>query len=63
MVHKPNLQPNSGKNPDHVVVDETVIQLNDKRYWLYAAVDPESNELLHVGLEPTKKSSHSDVSR
>jgi len=30
-----------------------VIQLNDEQYWLYAAVDPETNELLHTRLEPT----------
>ena len=52
-VHKADLQPESDKNPDHVAVDETVIQLNDEQYWLYAAVDPETNELLHTSLEPT----------
>jgi len=52
-VHKADLQPESGKKPDHVAVDETVIQLNDEQYWLYAAVDPETNELLHTSLEPT----------
>ena len=52
-VHKADLQPESGKNPDHIAVDETVIQLNDEQYWLYAAVDPETNELLHTRLEPT----------
>jgi transposase-like protein len=31
-----------------------VIRLNDERYWLYAAVDPETNELLHTKLEPTR---------
>jgi len=30
-----------------------VIRLNDEQYWLYAAVDPETNELLHTQLEPT----------
>jgi transposase-like protein len=30
-----------------------VIRLNDEQYWLYAAVDPETNELLHTKLEPT----------
>jgi transposase-like protein len=30
-----------------------VIRLNDKQYWLYAAVDPEAIELLHTKLEPT----------
>jgi len=52
-VHKADLQPESGRNPDHVAVDETVIRLNDERYWLYAAVDPETNELLYTALEPT----------
>jgi len=55
-VHKANLQPESGRNPDHVAVDETVIRLNDEQYWLYAAVDPETNEILHTTLEPTTNS-------
>jgi putative transposase len=37
-VHKADLQPESGRCPDHVAVDETVIRLNDEQYWLYAAV-------------------------
>ncbi len=53
-VHKADLQPDSGRNPDHVAVDETVIRLNDEQYWLYAAVDPDTNELLHTKLEPTR---------
>ncbi len=53
-VHKAELQPESGRTPDHVAVDETVIRLDDERYWLYAAVDPESNELLHTKLDPTR---------
>ena len=52
-VHKADLQPEAGRKPDHIAVDETVIQLNDEQYWLYAAVDPETNELLHTTLEPT----------
>ena len=52
-VHKAGLQPDTGRCPDHVEVDETVIQLDDERYWLYAAVDPDTNELLHTTLEPT----------
>jgi transposase-like protein len=52
-VHKAGLQPKDGQTPDHVAVDETVIRLNDEQYWLYAAVDPETNELLHTKLEPT----------
>jgi transposase-like protein len=52
-VHKANLQPEDGRSPDHVAVDETVIRLNDDDYWLYAAVDPDTNEVLHTKLEPT----------
>ena len=52
-VQKADLQPLDGADPDHVAVDETVIQLNDQQFWLYAAVDPQTNELLHTTLEPT----------
>lgn len=52
-VHKADLQPEDGCSPDHVAVDETVIRLNNEQYWLYAAVDTETNELLHTKLEPT----------
>jgi transposase-like protein len=31
-----------------------VIRLNDEQYWLYAAVDPATNDLLHTKLEPTR---------
>jgi transposase-like protein len=55
-VHKADLQPTDGHNPNHVAVDETVIRLNDEQYWLYAAVDPDTNELLHTRLEPTTNS-------
>ena len=55
-VHKADLQPDSNQNPDHVAVDETVIRLNNEQYWLYAAVDPKTNELLHTRLEPTTNS-------
>jgi transposase-like protein len=52
-VHKAELQPGADQKPDHVAVDETVIRLNEDQYWLYAAVDPETNKLLHTRLEPT----------
>jgi len=54
LTHKADLQPEFEKNPDHIVVDETVTQLNDVQYWLYAAVDPETNELLQTTLETTR---------
>ena len=53
-MQKAGLQPASGKNPNHIAVDETVIQLNNQRFWLYAAVDPATNEFLHVRLFPTR---------
>ena len=52
-IHKAELRPEAGRSPDHVAVDETVIRLNDEQYWLYAAVDPDTNELLHIALETT----------
>ena len=42
-VQKADLQPTDGANPNHVAVDETVIQLNSEQYWLYAAVYPDIN--------------------
>jgi transposase-like protein len=53
-VQKAGLQPKNGKAPDQVAVDETVIRLNDQRFWLYAAVDPAADEFLHVRLYPTR---------
>jgi len=35
------------------MIDEIVIQLNNLRYWLYAA-DPETNELPYIRLFPTR---------
>jgi len=31
-----------------------VIRLNDGQYWLYAAVNPDTNELLHTKLGPVR---------
>ena len=53
-IQKADLQPAGGHRPDHVAVDETVIQVTDQRFWLYAAVDPATNRLLHVALYPTR---------
>ncbi|WP_076982702.1 IS6 family transposase [Natronomonas moolapensis] len=52
-VQRADLQPESGRNPDHVAVDETMIRLNNEQYWLYAAVDPETSKLLYTTPEPT----------
>jgi putative transposase len=52
-VQKADLQPESGKSPNQIALDETVIRINDQQFWLYAAADPETNELLHVRLFST----------
>jgi len=54
-VQKADLQPASEVTSNHVAVNETVIQVNDQRHWLYAAVDPETNHLLHVRLFHTRR--------
>jgi len=53
-VQKADLQPGSDAEPNHVAVDETVIQVNDQRHWLYAAVDPDTNKILHTRLFQTR---------
>jgi transposase-like protein len=53
-VHKADLQPDSDMTPNQVAVDETVIRLNDDLYWLYMAVDPDTNDVLHTKLQPTR---------
>ncbi|WP_436348979.1 IS6 family transposase [Natronorubrum sp. FCH18a] len=52
-VHKCDLQPAVDEEPNHVVLDETVIQLDEHRYWLYTAVDPETNKRPHRRLYST----------
>ena len=52
-VQKADLQPLDSANPNHVAVIKIVIQLNDERFWLYAAVNPDTNSLLHIKLFST----------
>ena len=52
-VQKAGLQPASDASSDHVALDETVIRINGQQYWLYAAVDPETNRFLHIRLFTT----------
>ena len=55
------MQPQGGADPDHAAVDETVIQVNDNRFWLYAVVDPEINLLLYFKLSPMRKPAVSSI--
>ena len=55
-VNQADLQPTGTRSSNYVALDETIIQLGTERYWLYAAVDTETNEFLHVRLFPTTNS-------
>ncbi len=52
-VQKTDLQPADDASLDHIALDETVIRINGQQFWLYAAVDPGTNEFLHVRLFTT----------
>ena len=52
-VHKADLQPISTVTADQLAVDEKMIRLHGGAFWLYGAVGPKTNELLHVSLFPT----------
>jgi putative transposase len=53
-VRKADLQPDSDVDPDQIAVDETLIRVNDQRHWLFAAVDPDTNQFLHIRLFQTR---------
>jgi hypothetical protein len=46
-IQKADLQPELGQSPNQVSLDETVIRINDQQFWLYAAADPQTNDLLY----------------
>ena len=52
-VHKADLQPVSTVTADQLAVDEKMIRLHGQKFWLYGAVDPHTNKILHVRLFPT----------
>jgi transposase-like protein len=52
-VHKADLQPISTVTADQLAVDEKLIRINGDDYWLYGAVDPETNKILQFRLSPT----------
>jgi len=52
-LQKADLQPAGRESPDRVAVDQKSIRVNNEEYWLYAAVDPETNRILHARLFPT----------
>jgi transposase-like protein len=46
-------QPTSTVSADHLAVDEKMIRLHGKEFWLYGAVDPETNEIIALQPYPT----------
>jgi putative transposase len=60
-VQKADLQPEAGKSPNQIALDETVIRINDQQFWLYAAADPQSNDLLHVRLFTTTTTALTEI--
>ena len=61
-VQKADLQSTDDANPDHFTFDETVIRINGQQFWLYAAVDPDTNKFLHVRLFTTTNRINTAVS-
>ncbi|KAA9405607.1 IS6 family transposase [Haloarcula sp. CBA1131] len=60
-VQKADLQPVSGKSPNQVAVDETVIRINNQQFWLYAAANPQTNEILHLRLFSTTTTALTEI--
>jgi len=60
-VQKADLQPVSGKSPNQVAVDETVIRINNQQFWLYAATNPQTNEILHLRLFSTTTTALTEI--
>ncbi|GGM51930.1 hypothetical protein GCM10009006_36380 [Haloarcula argentinensis] len=60
-MQKADLQPESGKSLNQITPDETVIRINDQQFWLYAAADPQSNELLHLRLFATTTTTFTEI--
>jgi transposase-like protein len=60
-VQKADLQLDGGESPNQVAVDESEIRINAQQYWLYAAVDPETNRFLHVRLFSTYTTALSEI--
>jgi len=51
-VYKTDLQPISTVSADQLAINENVIRINGDDYWLYDAVDPETDKILHLRLLP-----------
>ena len=52
-MQKADLQPVDDASSDYIALDETVIRINGQQFWLYAAVDSDTNRFLHIRLFTT----------
>jgi transposase-like protein len=52
-VHRADLQPATAVTANHLAVDEKMIRLHGQQFWLYGAVDPQTNEIVALSLFPT----------
>ncbi|MFW6385192.1 MAG: IS6 family transposase, partial [Halodesulfurarchaeum sp.] len=53
-VQKADLEPEAGRDPDKIGLEETVVMVNGEHFWLYSAVDVETNKNLHLRLYSTR---------
>ena len=44
----------AGEPQGQIALDETVVKVNGERFWLIAAVDPDTNIILHLSLYPSR---------
>jgi len=51
---KADLEPRIGRFPDKIALDETIVKVDGESYWLFGAVDPKTNVILHIGLYSTR---------
>ena len=47
-VQKADLEPRGGRAPAQIALDETVVKVNGDRFWLMAAVEPDTNIILET---------------
>lgn len=60
-VQTANLQLTEGRSPNHVVLDETEIRINDQQFWLYTTADPDTNKLLRPRLFATSTTALTEI--
>ena len=53
-VQKADLEPEAGRDPDMIALDETVVKIEEERFCVYCAVDANDNEIQHLKLYPTR---------